>query len=52
MAIDSTVESMNALLRTNLQRIDRGFCRTLDPVKYELLYGLALVAINLMIYEA
>ncbi len=45
------VEAMNSLLRTNLLRIDRGICKTLDPSKYHLLYGLALAAVNLLSYE-
>jgi hypothetical protein len=45
------VESVNALLRTNLLRVERGFCKTLDPAKYELIYGLTVVAVNLLTYE-
>jgi len=45
------VESANALLRTLLTRVDRGFCTTSDPERNELIFGLTPVAINLSVYE-
>lgn len=45
------IENRFSSLRTNLFRVDRAFCKTIDPVKYHLAFGLTLVAVNLLNYE-
>ena len=45
------IENRFSSLRTNLFRVDRAFCKTIDPAKYHLAFGLALVAVNLLNFE-